>query len=233
MIILIGAEKGGTGKTVIAVNLAAARALQDKKVVIVDTDKQNTALRWVSQRDKNPDLPQKIDCLPLLGEDIGQKIVTLTDRYDDIIIDTRGSDAVELRASLIVADYFLTPIQGKQFDLWTIEHIETLYHRARGFNEKLRGGIVINLAKSRSIDTKIAIEELQKLKFLPFSGVVIEDRNIYHRCQPLGGSVFEYKHKDEKAEAEIIALHKVIYNDNEETTRNILQTIHSNAKRSE
>ena len=38
MIILIGGEKGGTGKTTIATNLAALRAMAGRDVLLVDTD---------------------------------------------------------------------------------------------------------------------------------------------------------------------------------------------------
>ena len=40
MIILIGGEKGGTGKTTLATNLATMHALNGKDVLLVDTDKQ-------------------------------------------------------------------------------------------------------------------------------------------------------------------------------------------------
>ena len=43
MIILIGGEKGGTGKTTIATNLAAKRAMENRDVLLIDTDAQGSA----------------------------------------------------------------------------------------------------------------------------------------------------------------------------------------------
>ena len=42
-IILVGGEKGGTGKTTIATNLAVMRAAADRDVVFIDTDPQGSA----------------------------------------------------------------------------------------------------------------------------------------------------------------------------------------------
>ena len=46
MIILFGGEKGGTGKTTLAVNLAAMRARAGYDVLLVDADRQESAAAW-------------------------------------------------------------------------------------------------------------------------------------------------------------------------------------------
>ena len=53
MIVLIGGEKGGTGKTTIATNLAALRAMAGRDVLLVDTDPQGSASYWTTSRDEN------------------------------------------------------------------------------------------------------------------------------------------------------------------------------------
>ena len=50
MIVLIGGEKGGTGKTTLATNLAQMRAARGRDVLLVDTDKQESASAWASLR---------------------------------------------------------------------------------------------------------------------------------------------------------------------------------------
>ena len=50
MIILIGSQKGGCGKSTIAVNIAAALALQGKDVFLLDADPQSSSMRWAQDR---------------------------------------------------------------------------------------------------------------------------------------------------------------------------------------
>ena len=52
MIILIGGEKGGTGKTTIATNLAQLRSQNGHDVLLVDTDKQESASSWAGLREE-------------------------------------------------------------------------------------------------------------------------------------------------------------------------------------
>ena len=51
MIVLIGGEKGGPGKTTIATNLAAMRTADKGDVLLIDTDKQPTSSYWCSLRE--------------------------------------------------------------------------------------------------------------------------------------------------------------------------------------
>ena len=52
-IVLFGGEKGGTGKTTLATNMAAMLALQGKDVLLLDTDRQGTASFWATQETRN------------------------------------------------------------------------------------------------------------------------------------------------------------------------------------
>jgi len=52
MIVLVGGEKGGVGKTTLAVNLAAMRARTGHDVLLVDADKQASANLWASIRNQ-------------------------------------------------------------------------------------------------------------------------------------------------------------------------------------
>ena len=56
MIILIGGEKGGPGKTTIATNLAAMRTRKSNDLLLIDTDKQPTASYWCSLRENDMDM---------------------------------------------------------------------------------------------------------------------------------------------------------------------------------
>ena len=76
MIILIGGEKGGTGKSTIATNLAAIRAIAGKEVLLLDTDAQASATYWAALRD---DLEGKVrvPCLRKTGNKIHRELAEL------------------------------------------------------------------------------------------------------------------------------------------------------------
>ena len=122
MIILIGGEKGGTGKTTVATNLAAIRANKDHDILLVDTDKQGSASSWSDIRDLNKN-DVRVPNIQKFGVNLTQDIQDLRSRYEDIIIDAGGRDSVELRAAMTIADKMFIPVQASQFDpqLWQVE----------------------------------------------------------------------------------------------------------------
>ena len=58
MVILIGGEKGGTGKTTLATNLAANLVLEGSDVLVIDTDHQGSFTTWSALRDETDKLNQ-------------------------------------------------------------------------------------------------------------------------------------------------------------------------------
>ncbi len=111
MIILIGGEKGGTGKTTIATNLAAKRAMENRDVLLIDTDAQGSANYWAQSRDDSEAKPHRVACIQKFGKGLQAEVQDLAKRYQDIIIDAGGRDSVELRAGLVVSNKAYIPIQ--------------------------------------------------------------------------------------------------------------------------
>ena len=109
MILLVGGEKGGVGKSLIAVSLATMRALEGYDVLVIDADRQASATLWSNIRVADQILPT-VACIEKTGEALGTSVKDLATRYDDIVIDAGGRDAVELRAALTVADVVLFPL---------------------------------------------------------------------------------------------------------------------------
>ena len=75
MIVLIGGEKGGTGKTTIATNLAAMRALAGRDVLLIDTDPQGSANYWAQSRDEEGITP-RVACIQKFGKQVLAMIET-------------------------------------------------------------------------------------------------------------------------------------------------------------
>src|ERR1700719_831935 len=128
MLILVGGQKGGTGKSTVATNLVAIRALCGNDSFLFDIDPQCTSTLWASRRDENNITPrisssQKILDKRMLnaGTVIRNEIKALLLKYEDIIIDAGGADNEVLRAAMTLADVLVLPLMPSAFDTWTLD----------------------------------------------------------------------------------------------------------------
>lgn len=217
MIVLIGGEKGGTGKTTIATNLAAVRASRGADVLLVDTDKQGSASFWTAIREDLEDAP-RVACVQIFGKSVTGQVRDLSERYSEIIIDAGGRDSTELRAAMVIADQLFVPLQASQFDVWTLERMDELVEQVQSINTELRTSVVINRAsphpKVRESDE--ARQLLADFEHLHFGGTIIHDRIAFRRAASEGHSVMEMEPPDPKACAEIESLYAAVYEERPE-----------------
>jgi chromosome partitioning protein len=213
-IILIGGEKGGTGKTTLAVNLAARRALQGRDVLLIDTDVQASASYWAQSRDESGVRP-RVACIQKFGKGLQTEVRDLAARYQDLIIDAGGRDSVELRAALVVAERVFVPIQPSQFDIWTLGRMDDLVKTAQGFNPDLRAGVVISRASTNPSVSEVAeaqslLADFEHLRLVP---AVVRDRIAYRKAAREGLGVEELKPADPKAVEEVRVLFEEVFDE--------------------
>lgn len=214
MIIIVGGEKGGTGKTTIATNLAVMRALAGRDVLIIDTDPQGSANYWSQSRDEL-DIAPRVACVQKFGKGLPAEVKDLANRYEDIIIDAGGRDSVELRSATVVADKIYIPIQPSQFDIWTLNQMDELVETAKGFNPDLQAWVIIsrsstNPSVNEATDTA---EILNDFSSLSLANTGIKDRIAYRKAASGGLCVNELKPKDMKAMEEMNTLYKEVFGD--------------------
>lgn len=219
MILLIGSEKGGTGKTTIATNLVAMRALEGD-VLLVDSDKQGTASIWSATRSEYS-LEPSVTCVSKLGPSTGFDIVKMKDKFETIVIDAGGRDSVEMRSAMVIADKMVIPTRPSQFDVWTLTTMDQLVQdaRARG-NTNLSPIICINLASSNpSVREHAEVMELvREFETFTVSQSIIRERISFRRAAREGCSVSELVEGDNrKAIYEITTLYNEIFH--EQTTQ--------------
>ena len=212
MIVLIGGEKGGTGKTTLATNLAAMRALAGRDVLMIDTDPQGSANYWAQSRDEENITP-RVACIQKFGKGLPKEVQDLAHRYQDIIIDAGGRDSVELRSALVVAEKAYVPIQPSQFDIWTLDQMDTLVETAKGFNPDLQATVVISRSSTNpsvheSDDTGKLLDDFANLGL---ADVIIRDRIAYRKAAKDGLAVIELKPKDPKAVEEMETMYKEVF----------------------
>jgi len=213
MIILVGGEKGGTGKTTVVTNLAALAINDVKDLLLVDTDKQGSASSWASVRDENENI-KRIPCIQKFGENIAREVRALNEKYTDILIDAGGQNSQELRAAMLVADKLYIPIQAAQFDVWTLGVMDKLVSQAKLINEKLEANILINRAPTNPSISEIeeVKEVLEEFEHLRLSKNIIRERISFRKAARGGLSVAELSKQDPKATAELLEVYKEIFN---------------------
>jgi chromosome partitioning protein len=212
MIILIGGEKGGTGKTTIATNLAAMRALAGRDVLLIDTDPQGSANYWAQSRDEENITP-RVACVQKFGKGLPAEVKDLAHRYQDIIIDAGGRDSVELRSALVVVEKAYIPIQPSQFDIWTLNQMDELVETAKAFNPGVQARVIISRSSTNpsvheSDDTGKLLDDFTNLGL---ADVTIRDRIAYRKAAKDGLAVTELKPKDAKAVEEMETLYREVF----------------------
>lgn len=203
-IYIIGGQKGGTGKSTVAVNLAVALQRAGRDVLLVDADRQRTASRWAARRGADPTLT------PVNAtERTGKLFHTLGDfgqRYDDVIVDAGGHDSVELRTALVAADHLYSPVQASQADLETLATMTELVEEASSLNARLRAHLLLTRTPTHPSvsDTRDALELLATFPAFDVCTTIIRDRKAFKDAMFFGKGTLEMS--DPKAALEIAEL---------------------------
>src|SRR5262249_34871618 len=104
MIIAVLGEKGGTGKTTLATNLAGMRAAANRDVLIIDAETQCIARYWTEKRDDLHASLSAVHCVQKFGNVILRTVREMESRYDDIVLDIGSGDSREGDSALQVID---------------------------------------------------------------------------------------------------------------------------------
>ncbi|MFL4396790.1 AAA family ATPase [Acinetobacter pittii] len=207
MIILIGGEKGGAGKSCLAQNLAVYLQTQKRDVLLLDADPQGTTTDWIKERDENDNL-KNIPSVQASGN-IRAILKDLVHRYGDIVIDAGGQDSEALRSAMTIATHMLLPFRPKRRDLKTLAHMEQVLKLAKTVNPNLIARAIITQCPTlpsqvqRILDAKDACESFG----ISALATITTNRNVYDDADENGLSVFEVN-SDLKAKAEIESIAK-------------------------
>jgi len=195
--IAIVSQKGGAGKTTLAVNLAA-EAAKSRIALIVDTDPQATASRWAQWRGGGD--PEVVDCgAPSL---LAGKLAKAAELGADLaVIDTPPHADAMARQAARLADLLLIPCRPRAFDLAAIEATAELVRSSRK-----PAFVVFNAGPPRAPHIYREAASVIGGEFgLQIAPVVLPERAAFHHSAAAGRTAPEHEAQG-KAASEIRAL---------------------------
>jgi chromosome partitioning protein len=200
MIIGVLNQKGGVGKTTIAVNLAAVYAKAGQRVLLVDADPQGSSLAWSAAREGKPLFAVIGMPKPTLHKDMPG----IARDYDMVIIDGAPRVSELGRAAIMASDLVVIPVQPSPYDVWASADTVQLIKEARQFKENLQAVFVIN---RKIVNTAIGRDVTKALANfdLPVCDRALGQRVIYAESAAHGLAVVEAE-PDSEAAKEITRL---------------------------
>jgi chromosome partitioning protein len=150
-VIVIGNEKGGSGKTTIAMHLAVALLKQGQRVGTIDLDSNQKALTryienrriWANHRGVELEVPlhrcvQRAESAKLDDNEAAElaafeeAVSSIKESVHFLVIDTPSTDTYLMRLAHLVADTLLTPVTDSFLDLGTLASIDPITHEVTG-----------------------------------------------------------------------------------------------------
>jgi len=189
-VITIAQQKGGTGKTTLAVHLALSFIKYNNlKVAIIDTDPQGSLGKWfmIRTEKKNSSDNLTFKTASLWGAQYESKILKID--HDIVIIDTPPKIESDARPSIESADLVLIPMSASHVDFWATGAIVEIAKKA---NKKIL--IQINRSNQRS---KLITKTNDFIKSLDLSSTqtIIGNRQIYASSMGEGKTAIEKQKK--------------------------------------
>jgi chromosome partitioning protein len=197
-IIAVTQQKGGVGKSTIAMHLGAAFHEKGKRVLVVDADGQNTLVHWTSA--------SSVVNLSEFGGQIHREIKKFVGDYDIIVVDCPPSITEKVSGVvLLAATVAIIPTSSSPADYWSSVGLVKLIQQAQAMNEDLRAVFLLNKTEEKRMLTRELKRALEELGF-PLLKTQIPTREAYKQAMALGQTVLQMNDRGAKlAAAEIRA----------------------------
>jgi chromosome partitioning protein len=220
MICTIASIKGGTGKSTIATNLSVLCAQNNFTTLLVDADKQRSSFDFISVRSAESLSPSVTSCV-VYGKTAGMEISKLSKNFDITIVDVGGTDSTTLRSCLLSTNILLIPILPSQFDVWSLEQMNSLLEEVVQIKNEIQ---VLTILNKKDTNPNVGIADdflniLSDFTCIKEINYFLGYRIAFRHALTLGKSVGEMCKKDIKAITEMEKIFKGVFLNEEETSR--------------
>ena len=201
--IVLAGQKGGVGKSTVAVCLAAEAVRRSMKVLLVDADPQGTARTWAEvATEAGRPAPSIVAMGATMHRD--RQLSDIGEPFDLVLIDCPPRLGDIQRSALMVADIVILPCGPTAAEAWALALSQELVEEARIVRPELAAYILITRTQGRTTIGKSAREVLEP-SGIPILKTELGYRVAYQESLAMGQGVTTYAPRDAAA-AEIKAL---------------------------
>ena len=195
MIVALLNQKGGVGKTTLALHLAGEWARRGQRVTLIDADPQGSALDWAAAREGEP----LFSVVGLPRATVHKEIGQIGHGYDHIIIDGPPRVTDLARSAIMASDVVLIPVQPSPYDVWAADEVVKLIDEARVYKESLKSCFVVN---RKIANTAIGRDVREALSSYPVHvlSASVTQRVVFAEAAARGQAVYEIDPEGSAAE---------------------------------
>tara|TARA_Y100001936_G_scaffold41889_1_gene40505 strand:+ start:1128 stop:1769 length:642 start_codon:yes stop_codon:yes gene_type:complete len=198
-VIAVANQKGGVGKTTIAMNVAAG-LMRRRSCIVIDSDPQGSATLWTELSGDPSRFPVEV----VLAEDrLDKQVEQLQAEFDYIVIDCPPEiKSGSIMGVMSVSQVLLVPLLPSPMDLWASTRIEELIKQAQKRNPKILPFILLNQIEPRSAMSRGMDDALQEIN-IPVLRNRLGRRASYRTSALEGCSVYDLGYRGRAASEEI------------------------------